>query len=344
MLNAIFMRRPMQGHRVQRPRLQGPRMQHHETCVVTIKLSATMITKLKAMLHREPTFHSFSKLPAELRVMIWKCAAYTQDRVVAMRPHANLAGEYRGFQTMVAPMPPIFLVNQEAYAETRKLYVHLAPEFHPDSEPTPTGPLISFENDIFHFPEDERPIFGDGRTSYPAFSTIRNNWQIKFGSFLEVCLSKSRKRDRKPVPRDDEPSPLRPFCRIGTRPWNMSLLTATEMEAHKPTNVDWLQAIDGHGLHVSFTRGDLDALSFGFERWLERYYRMNRDAWKHAVVGPPLLWSREHRRAEVVRWRLGLQQLLDDHNFHWYYQQKGIHLPQFMFDGNGWVVKTSSKQ
>ncbi|KAI0101411.1 hypothetical protein GGR51DRAFT_575076 [Nemania sp. FL0031] len=59
---------------------------------------------------RKQTFHHFARLPAELRVMIWRYAVYLQDRVVEF---AKIPGQKIGdkdtMKILCAPVPPLFL-------------------------------------------------------------------------------------------------------------------------------------------------------------------------------------------------------------------------------------------
>ncbi|KAI1302876.1 hypothetical protein F5Y03DRAFT_396097 [Xylaria venustula] len=291
-----------------------PNTDARETCFVTIKLSTAMVMKLKAMLHIEPTFHSFPKLPAELRVMIWKCAAYIQDRIVTLWVDERDEGDpTASLRIMRAPMPRIFLVNQEAYAETRKLYVHMAPNFMPYLERRSTGPLISFENDIFVFPQFKFRDFSVG---------VRDLGVSWIGAYAREAGDMSFRR--------------------------ISLLMAVELEAGNSDKVSWLQAIDTchhHAQrHASFAWRDLDVFGSRSERRLERYRKTTLDNSKcmWAVARSPTD-RRELLQAEWFRWMAGVKQLVDDHDFQWY-RERGIHLPQLMFDGNGCVIYTSTEE
>ncbi|KAI1424236.1 hypothetical protein F5Y12DRAFT_753739 [Xylaria sp. FL1777] len=119
--------------------------------VVTVKLSSTATEKLQEIFKREQNFHLFPKLPPELRAMIWKRAVYGQDRLVKLRiqmPHPRRLPVLTAYS---APLPPLFLVNKEAYFEARSSYVRLSPYIEIDSPPESFGPLLSFENDIFYY-------------------------------------------------------------------------------------------------------------------------------------------------------------------------------------------------
>ncbi|KAI0516947.1 hypothetical protein F5B22DRAFT_646292 [Xylaria bambusicola] len=94
----------------------------------------------------QQTFHLFGNLPGELRLLIWKNAIYGQNRHVEIGYQAE--GQ-TGIIVSRAPVPPLFLVNWEAYYWTRSLYSRLSPVIDRHSTPSSTGPLISFENDVF---------------------------------------------------------------------------------------------------------------------------------------------------------------------------------------------------
>ncbi|KAK5625139.1 hypothetical protein RRF57_000855 [Xylaria bambusicola] len=92
------------------------------------------------------TFHFFGKLPAELRMMIWKYALYGQNRLVEI---GHQKEGQAGIIVNRAPVPSLFLVNWEAYKWTKSSYSRLGPLINMESTPNSTGPLISFENDVF---------------------------------------------------------------------------------------------------------------------------------------------------------------------------------------------------
>ncbi|KAI1330369.1 hypothetical protein F5Y16DRAFT_15700 [Xylariaceae sp. FL0255] len=130
---------------------QCPNYRAHETFFVSLKLSPSVINKLRAKLPRaearEPrTFPMLGLLPPELRNIIWRYAAYAEDRIVKVV--INLAIHLGYTPNLAGPLSPSFrskstlillLVNKEAGNGVRKIYNRTGPGTR----------LISPETDIY---------------------------------------------------------------------------------------------------------------------------------------------------------------------------------------------------
>ncbi|KAF3062040.1 hypothetical protein GL218_03768 [Daldinia childiae] len=138
--------------------------------------------KTPGKMSRLETFHMFPKLPRELRGMIWRYAAWAQDRFVET---------YRLRRIKSAPCPVLFLTCKEAKFWTTDLYKRvkngdliygrIMPAFR-----IARGPVISFENDImmigdWHlwnssstpFPKEVAILQAEGKSLRPIHKRIK---------------------------------------------------------------------------------------------------------------------------------------------------------------------------
>ncbi|KAI1134650.1 hypothetical protein F5Y05DRAFT_422032 [Hypoxylon sp. FL0543] len=102
------------------------------------------------------TFPRFSGLPKELQLMIWEEAIVQDgDRVISV----SLDGE--DIFVARAPTPKWLLVNREAHSAALKFYTRIQDGILGSApEQNPTGPLVSFEHDIFYLLEvDDYLVF-----------------------------------------------------------------------------------------------------------------------------------------------------------------------------------------
>ncbi|KAI1350003.1 hypothetical protein F5Y01DRAFT_326708 [Xylaria sp. FL0043] len=94
-------------------------------------------------------FHLFPKLPAELRLAIWEYAIYEPPQLVQTIQcpcHVRLL-------VLHTRVPPLFLVNREAYHAVKSCYLRLNPDTG-YTNPT-VGPLITLSTDIVAWEKGE---------------------------------------------------------------------------------------------------------------------------------------------------------------------------------------------
>jgi hypothetical protein len=80
----------------------------------------------------QPTFHKFSSLPAELRLLVWKMALEEPTRVTLTisgyesrrsgNPTCGTVFSYPSENAATAVLPPLMLVNHESHAVTSRHY------------------------------------------------------------------------------------------------------------------------------------------------------------------------------------------------------------------------------
>ncbi|KAI0534719.1 hypothetical protein GGR58DRAFT_520110 [Xylaria digitata] len=256
-----------------------PRPASHYACesyVVTVKLSNTAVEKLKKMLKKEKTFHLFPKLPPELRSMIWKRAVYTQDRLVSFLVPLVPIDHHFKIKIRDAPMPPLFLVNKEAYYESRSCYVRLDGAITADSPPAATGPLISFENDIFHYINSAPPILWCDLI-WPGYKRITESTLPSYvPSSMKRCLQILYLRSlRRLALRKEDYTICRTSVFDCPQPY-FSPLTMIEALAFM-IDVDELRIISkDKNNQASFTRRDLEPNDFKAQRNAKRSDRAER--------------------------------------------------------------------
>ncbi|KAI1259620.1 hypothetical protein F5Y18DRAFT_408767 [Xylariaceae sp. FL1019] len=165
----------------------------YETLVVTIKLPSKAIDILK---QRQPkpltSIPSFGKLPVELRCIIWRFAVRAQNRVVELEVHHSRVYPFKAEVRIVnAPLPPLLVVNREAYHEVKPSYIESGTCLYPAGQTQPAqtqqGLRLCIEHDVFHLKDDyecvARSLFVDaayGRATdaasdRPTWESLRNN-------------------------------------------------------------------------------------------------------------------------------------------------------------------------
>ncbi|GAW13365.1 hypothetical protein ANO14919_027490 [Xylariales sp. No.14919] len=296
---------------------------------VTLKLSATGVERLKEMLKKkkERSFPSFTKLPPELRVMIWRLAVYRQDRLVEIEiPHTlqdedGWEPDEGWIRIAHAPVPPLFLVNKEAYYETKLFYGLYRCSIDTEGSSGSLGPRISFENDIFFY------------TGIAGISTIASTdmpW-TGYKPITEVVPSRRQTVSEKCL----RILPLRGCRRFAitkehplTSPnllcchrLHFSLLTAIDMVAYV-MKVDELRVISREGNQIIFTRRDWGPDDTRLQHIIRKRERAERTLKKFNAACrrfPAPSWTEIMRIDELrVQWNHGILQQDMRHDDDWY--------------------------
>ncbi|KAI3325348.1 hypothetical protein HD806DRAFT_520969 [Xylariaceae sp. AK1471] len=252
-----------------------------ESCLITVKLSPTVVKKLKEelakkKLAKEPTFTLFNKLPPELRAIIWKYAVYTQDRLVqfVITPPTTTRYLEGAITISNAPVPPLFLVSKEAYGEVQPYYVRLDHKITATSPQTSTGPLISFENDIFHYADPRSAPPYDLIEKALPWSTLRRITEPRAGenrSVNERIFQVLSLRGSKRLALDQDV--LQNYCAGPS--FFIGPLAGIEMLGWI-LDLDELRVISRHGHQVAFTRHELETLDTKLQRYEQRTNRTKR--------------------------------------------------------------------
>lgn len=138
---------------------QGPEVEGNPGNAIAA-VPAKGMRRWEYLLLQKQTFHYFPKLPPELRIKIWQYAVHAQRRVVTLEPapprwmhEGTWIHEGAIMVVRHAPAPALFLVNKESLYEATKSYIRFSPTIRAGSTPSATGPLISFDDDIFCYRE-----------------------------------------------------------------------------------------------------------------------------------------------------------------------------------------------